>query len=230
MEEILFLMVVIYGVSLVFGYLLEKYLRIPWMFACLFFGLGLSASGLFKSTIESEVFLTLENVGMFLLLFLIGFNLDFKKIAGMKRYVVAGALSIVGFEGLFVSLVLYFLFPAQVSYSYAAALITALSFATVGEAVLLPILAEFKIVKTAFGQLTLGIGTMDDIIEVLMLASVAALPSFIPMLQADSLPSPVEVLLGLACILALTTVLLKAGRLVKRLLERITLHLLYSLS
>lgn len=85
---------------------------------------------------------------------------------------------------------------------------------------LLPILAEFKIVKTDFGQLTLGIGTMDDIIEVLMLASVAALPSFIPMLHVDSLPSPAEVLLGLVCILALTFVLLKAGRWVKRLLEK----------
>lgn len=101
-------MVSIYGASLVFGYLLEKYLRIPWMFAALFFGLGLAATGLFKSTIESEVFLTLESMGMLLLLFLIGFNLDFKKIAGMKRYVAAGALSIVGFEALFVSLVLFF--------------------------------------------------------------------------------------------------------------------------
>jgi len=213
-------MVVIYGVSLVFGYLLEKYLRIPWMFAALFFGLALSVTGLFKSTIESEVFLTLENVGMFLLLFLIGFNLEFHQIAGMKKYVLTGALSIVAFEGLFVSLVLYFLFPADVSHSYAAALITALSFATVGEAVLLPILAEFKIVKTTFGQLTLGIGTLDDIVEVLMLASVAVLPSFLPMLQMDSLPSPAEVLLGLVCILALTAVLLKAGRWIKRLLEK----------
>lgn len=189
------------------------------MFAALFFGLGLSATGLFKSIIESEVFLTLQNMGMFLLLFLIGFNLNFKKIAKMRRHIVACALLIVGFEGLFVSLILYFLFPAYVSYSYIIAFITALSFATVGEAVLLPILAEFKIVKTDFGQLTLGIGTMDDIIEVLMLTSVIALPRFISMPQVDGLPSPSEVLLGLVCILVFTAGLLKVARLVKRLLE-----------
>jgi len=85
---------------------------------------------------------------------------------------------------------------------------------------LLPILAEFKIIKTVFGQLTLGIGTLDDIIEVLMLALVGVLPGFIHVLRADSLSSPVEVLLGLASILALTIVLLEVGSCVKRLLEK----------
>jgi len=112
-EDILLLMVVVYSVSLVFGYLLEKYFRMPWMFASLFFGLGLSATGLFKSAVESEVFNTLESIGMFFLLFLIGFNLNLRKIEGLKKYVLTGALSIVVFEGLFVSLVLYFVFQLQ---------------------------------------------------------------------------------------------------------------------
>ena len=84
-EDILLLMVVVYSVSLVFGYFLEKYLRIPWMFAALFFGLGLSATSCFQSALKSEVFDALERVGIFFLLFLIGFNLNLKKIERLKK-------------------------------------------------------------------------------------------------------------------------------------------------
>ncbi len=220
MEEILLLMVIVYSVSLIFGYFLEKYFRMPWMFAALFFGLFLSFTSLFRSALESEVFNTLESIGMFFLLFLIGFNLNLKKIERLKKYVLAGALSIVVFEGLFVSLVLYFIFPAEIDYSYSVALITALSFATVGEAVLLPILAEFKLVKTDFGQLTLGIGTLDDVIEVVMLASVAVMPSFVPKLQTQGLPPSSQVLLGLAIVVLLAFILLRLGKFVKSLFER----------
>ncbi len=45
----------------------------------------------------------------------------------------------------------------------------ALSFATVGEAILIPILDEFKIVNTKLGQSIIGIGTLDDVIEILIL-------------------------------------------------------------
>jgi len=99
-------------------------------------------------------------------------------------------------------------------------LITALSFATVGEAILLPILAEFKIVKTNFGQLTLGIGTLDDVIEVVMLAIVAILPGFIPIINAQELPDPSQIFLGLGSILLITFVLLKIGRKIRLPLEK----------
>jgi len=44
-----------------------------------------------------------------------------------------------------------------------------LSFATVGEAVLLPILDEFKIINTKLGQSIIGIGVLDDIFEIFTL-------------------------------------------------------------
>ena len=220
MNDIFLLIVLSYGVSLGLGYFLEKYLRMPWMFACLFFGLVLSATNTFRTTIESEAFNMLENFGMYFLLFLIGFNLDFKKIEKLKKYVFAGAIGIIVFEGVFGSIVLYYIFPGDVHFSFLIALITALSFATVGEAILLPILAEFKIVKTNFGQLTLGIGTLDDIIEVLMLATVAVLPGFIPVMEAQELPDPSMIFLGLASLLFLVFVLLKIGEKIKHILER----------
>jgi len=220
MEDVLLLIVIAYGVSLGFGYLLEKYLKIPWMFASLFFGLVLSALGLFKGTIESDVFKLLETFGMYFLLFIIGFNLDFRTMGRLKKYVILGTIIIIVCEGFFGSLLLYFVFPAEVGNSFLVALVTALSFATVGEAVLLPILAEFKVIKTTFGQLTLGIGTLDDIIEVLMLTVVAVLPGFLSTTQVQSIPDPSLILLDLACLLLLTFVMMKLGRKIKRILEK----------
>jgi CPA2 family monovalent cation:H+ antiporter-2 len=220
MEDILLLIVITYSVSLGFGFLLQKYLRMPWMFVSLFFGLILSTLGLFTSTIESDLFKMLETFGIYFLLFIIGFSLDFRKMARLRNYVVSGTIIIVGCEGLFGSLLLYFVFPAGVSHSYLIALITALSFATVGEVVLLPILNEFGVIKTTFGQLTLGIGTLDDIIEVLMLTVVAILPAFLPMTQTQSLPDPSSILLGLGCLLLLTFAMIKFGGKIKRILEK----------
>lgn len=220
MEDVLLLIVISYSVALGFGHLLQKYLKIPWMFAALFFGLVLSALGLFRSTFESDVFKLLETFGMYFLLFIIGFNLDFKTMGRLKKYVVAGTFFIICFEGFFGSMLLYLVFPAEVSNSLLVALVTALSFATVGEAVLLPILAGFKIIKTTFGQLTLGIGTLDDIVEVLMLAVVAVLPGFVPTTQVQTIPDPLLIFSGLLCLLLLTFVMIKLGGNVQTVLEK----------
>jgi len=220
LEDVLLLIVISYAVSLSLGYLIQKYLRMPWMFASLFFGLVLSTFGLFRETIQSDLFKLFETLGMYFLLFIIGFSLDFKKISRLKNYVVLGAILIICFEGLFGSLLLYFVFPAEVGNSLLVALITALSFATVGEAILLPILNEFKALKTTFGQLTLGIGTLDDVIEVLILATVAVLPGFIPIAQTQVIPDPRLILSDLGCLLLLTFALLKFGSRIKRIFER----------
>lgn len=220
MEDILLLIAVTCGVSLGFGFLLQKYLRIPWMFVTLLLGIILSVFGFFKPTFESESFELLATLGMLFLLFIIGFNLDLKKMKNLGKYIVKGTILNVSLGGFFGSLLLYFGFPAHVSNSFLIALIVGLSFATVGEAVLLPILKEFGVIKTTFGQLTLGIGTLDDIIEVLMLAVVAILPAFLPMTQTQSLPDPSSILSGLGCLLLLTFAMIKFGSKIKRILEK----------
>lgn len=220
MEDILLLFVITYCVSLGFGFLLQKYLRIPWMFAALFFGIILSVFGFFGPSIKSEPFQLLATLGMLVLLFMIGFNLDLKEIKKLRKQIFMGCILIISSEGFFGSLLFYFGFPAHVSDSYLVALITALSFATVGEAVLLPILAEFKVLKTTFGQLTLGIGTLDDIIEVLILAIIAALPAFLPKAQIQSFPNPLLILSALSGLLLLTLVMIKLGSKLKSTLRK----------
>jgi Ca2+-transporting ATPase len=220
MEDALLLICITYGVSLVFGFLLQKYLKIPWMFAALFFGIILSVFGFFAPSIESPSFQLLATLGMLVILFMIGFNLDLKEIKKLGKQIVMGTISIICLEGLLGSLLLYFGFPALVSNSYLVALITALSFATVGEAVLLPILSEFNVLNTKFGQLTLGIGTFDDIIEVLMLAILPALPVFLPQAQVQSLPDPLLVLFALGGLLLLTLIMTKLANKLKNILGK----------
>jgi len=220
MEDVLLLICITYGVSLVFGFLLQKYLRIPWMFAALFFGIVLSVFGFFGPSIESESFQLLATLGMLVILFMIGFNLDLKEIKKLRKQIFTGTIFIISLEGFLGSLLLYFGFPAHVSNSYLVALITALSFATVGEAVLLPILSEFNVLNTTFGQLTLGIGTFDDIIEVLMLAIIAALPAFLPKAQVQSIPDPSLILTSLGGLLLLTLVMTKLANKLKNILRK----------
>jgi Kef-type K+ transport system membrane component KefB len=211
LEEILVLMAITYIISLFFGFLMQKYLRMPWIFASLFFGLAIAPFGFFKFTIESNLFNMLATFGMYTLLFMIGFNFELKKMEKLRTHIIVGTTVIMAMEGFFGSLLLYLVFPTEVSYSYVIALITALSFATVGEAVLLPILAEFKIIKTTFGQLTLGIGTLDDILEVALLVLVAILPGFSAISQTANLSDPSLVILDMVFLLLLTLVMVKAS-------------------
>jgi len=69
MEQVFLLITATYAVSLGLGLLLEKYLRMPWMFAALFFGMVLSSFNLFELTVEGEPFRVFANLGMLFLLF-----------------------------------------------------------------------------------------------------------------------------------------------------------------
>jgi len=219
LDYVFLLIGVTFAFSLGLGYLLEKYLRMPWMFSALFLGIIFSSLNVFQITLQAETFTVLSTMGMLFLLFMIGFNLE---IGQMKRFgtdILKGAILIVGLEAAVVGAILFFLFPAQVGYSPLVAVVVALSFATVGEAVLLPILAKFNLLKTQFGQLTLGIGTLDDILEVLTLIMIPFLPIFLPTLNIQGFPDPVFVIVDLFGIFILTGILVKIASKVKHVLS-----------
>ena len=215
MEYIFVLLAVTFAFSLVMGFLLEKYLRMPWMFSALFLGMIFSSLGLFQSTIQDETFIALSTLGMLFLLFMIGFNLEIGEIKRFGKHILQGALMIVGLEASVVGVILFFLFPNEIGNSVLVAFVVALSFATVGEAVLLPILAKFNLLKTKFGQLTLGIGTLDDILEVLTLIMIPFLPIFLPALKIQNFPDPTFVIVDLVGIFILTFILVKLASKIK---------------
>jgi len=143
------------------GIFLEK-IRIPWIFSSLILGLILSTINPFRDLINSDTFQFLAELGMYFLLFLIGYELDFPKIKKLGRFVIKSTFFIILFEAIFGVLLIHFIF----NISWFVAILVALSFATVGEAILIPILDKFNLTKTELGQTILGIGILDDIIEV----------------------------------------------------------------
>lgn len=231
MEFILLLIAITYAVSLGFGLLLEKYIKMPWMFAALFFGMVLSQLNYFELTVENETFQFFATLGMLFLLFMIGFNFDIARIKRLEKEIVKGSLCVICFEACTIGSLLYFGFPADVNNSFLVAVITALSFATVGEAILLPILAKFRIIKTTFGQLTLGIGTLDDILEVITLIIIPFMPVFLPKSQIQGFPNPLMVIADLTGILLLTLALIKIrGKIRKILRNSVTFEFLRPLT
>jgi len=218
-DYVFLLIAVTFGLSLGLGFLLEKYLRMPWMFSALFIGIILSSLGLFQVTLQDETFKVLSTMGMLFLLFMIGFNLEIGQMKRFGKHILKGAILIVGLEASVVGAVLFFLFPSQIDNSPLVAVVVALSFATVGEAVLLPILAKFNLLKTQFGQLTLGIGTLDDVLEVLTLILIPFLPIFLPTLNIQGFPDPAFVILDLVGIFILTIILVKIASKVKHVLS-----------
>lgn len=221
-QDIILLIALTYAVSISAGYLMEKKVKIPWMFAALFFGIFLSALGLFKDAIQSESFQTFASLGLLFLLFLIGFNFRPEKIRRLRTHILRGTAFIITLEGVLGTLLLYLAFPAEVSGSLVIAAITAFSFATVGEVVLLPILKEFKVLSTAFGQLTLGIGTFDDVIEILLLVLVTNI-SLLPVAAtaAQNVPPASTMLATLGGLGLASVLILKARRAIRSRLQKV---------
>ncbi|MBU0980342.1 MAG: cation:proton antiporter [Nanoarchaeota archaeon] len=161
LELILFLALVFLA-TFIIGRLLER-VRIPWIFSALLIGLCLASFNPFTEITSSNSFLFLAELGMFFLLFIIGFELDIVKIFKSRAFIFKTTAAIILSETLFGTFLVHYVFGV----SWLISALVASSFATVGEAVLLPILDEFGLVKTKLGQTILGIGILDDIIEVL---------------------------------------------------------------
>jgi Kef-type K+ transport system membrane component KefB len=189
------------------------------MFSALFLGIIFSSLNVFQLTLQDASFNVLSTMGMLFLLFMIGFNLEIGQMKRFGTHILKGAILIVGLEASVVGAILFFLFPDQIGNSPLVAIVVALSFATVGEAVLLPILAKFDLLKTQFGQLTLGIGTLDDILEVLTLIMIPFLPILLPTLNIQGFPDPVFVIIDLIGIFILTGILVKIASKVKNVLS-----------
>ena len=220
--NILLLAIVTYLVIITIGYVIHKYLQMPWMFTVVLLGMVLASLGLFQETMESPEFHFLSRMGLLFFLFTIGVDLELKEIRKLGGYIVAGDILLTLTEGLFIGLFLFFVVPDFVSHSFFVALLCGVAFGTVGEVILLAILKEFGMEKTRFGQLTLGIGVFDDIFEILALAVIVALPAFTAGTSAGTAgQQSLTIVLSLVGIIVATLLLAWVGRFTRRYLESI---------
>jgi Kef-type K+ transport system membrane component KefB len=208
-------------VIITIGYVIHKYLQMPWMFTVVVFGMILSALGLFQETMAGESFRLLSRMGMLFFLFTIGLDLELDQIRKLGGYIVGGNILLTLTEGLLLGLLFYFVFPEFVSHSFVVALIAGIAFGTVGEVILLAILKEFGLEKTRFGQLALGIGVFDDVFEILALAAVIALPAFTTGgLHEGAWQESLTIVLTLVGVLVATVLLSLASKTTRLLLEK----------
>ena len=161
MHSIIFDLIIFYISIFIFGTVIEK-VKIPKIYAALFLGVLLSNNQYVLSLLKEPSLQTLTQIGMFCLLFLLGFNLDINQIKKQRSLITRVTISMISAELVVGTLMLHFIF--NVSWGLAAFI--SLSFATVGEVAILPILEEFKMVKTKLGQSILGISILDDTVEI----------------------------------------------------------------
>ncbi len=157
-------------ITLGLGLLLEK-MRIPWIFGALILGMFLAWNNPFASVTSSQTFQWLGRVGMYFLLFIIGFEINVKEWLKQGKLITELTFIIIPFTALFGAIFFKFIF----NIGWVVASIAALSFATVGEAILVPILDEFKLINKKIGQIIIGAGTLDDVFEVTTLILVSLL-------------------------------------------------------
>jgi len=220
--DILLLAIVTYLVIVTIGYVIHKYLQMPWMFTVVVFGMLLSSLGLFKGVMESPEFHFLAKMGLLFFLFTIGIDLELGEIRKLGGYIVAGEILLTLGEGALIALLLYFGFPEFVSHSFIVALLCGVAFGTIGEVVLLAILKEFGLEKTKFGQLALGIGVADNIWEILALAAIVALPAFTSgTSQSAAWQQSLTIVLSLVGIVVATLLLSWVGKTTRRYLEKV---------
>lgn len=206
MEIILFL-AIIFLLTYIIGKGLSK-IKIPWIFAPLLIGLVLSVKNPFQEITQSNTFLFLAQLGMYLILFSIGFQLNLKEIKESSKFIFKITTAIILSETLVASILIHFIFGLP----WLISILLSLSFATIGEAILLPILDEFKLTKTRFGQTILSIGVMDDVFEVLAIILITLLIRYTT--KISPLGSIVDILILIA-LFAITFLIIKYSEKIK---------------
>ena len=202
--ELFTLLAVMYLATVAVGIVLER-LRVPWIFGALLFGVALSALGIKMKNGNMEYLEPLGELGMLFLLFIIGFEISIHELRRQSKYVISLTTFIILFEALMGGLTLHYIFHYPIKVSF----IAALSLATIGEAILVPILDEFGIARTRIGEVIISVGTLDDIFEVVAIFFAGLFVS------ATSYQTLERSAIALGVLLISTAVLLKVRKLIK---------------
>ena len=173
--ELFITLALVFLATAIFGPVLERY-KIPRLFAPMFLGMLLAlaypaASQYFSNfTISSVTVDNLAELGMLFLLFLIGYEINAHELRSIGPKIAFATVVIIVFDAVVGTLVLYgFGYPLLIAF------VAGLSFATVGEAVLLPIIERFRLLDTNLGKFLVGVGTLDDVFEVFNIVLVSIL-------------------------------------------------------
>jgi Ca2+-transporting ATPase len=162
------------GSLLAITYLLAGVLeriRIPGILAALFVGMlahyGPTGDPLLSLPLRIP-FSYLAQLGVLFLLFFIGLQIDPKEMRRSSSDIIWCTVLNTSVPFLFGVTVMLAL-----GYGWILAFVIGLTRMPTAEAVIVPILDEFKLIRTRIGTLIVGVGTLDDVIEVFLVALVS---------------------------------------------------------
>lgn len=170
MIDLAFFFAGLYAATLIVGLLLER-VRVPWIFAGLLLGIALAWHNPWAAATDDPAFVFVARLGLHLFLAVIGLSMDVRALWRKRGFLLAAATTIMTAELVPGTLFLHFAFDAP----WLTSAVVALSFATVGEAFLLPILEQLRVLRTQLGQVILGIGLVDNLFELLAVIGVSLL-------------------------------------------------------
>lgn len=169
--ELLLSFALLFALTYLLGFFLSKF-RIPSILAALFVGILLSYTP-FPLLIHSNpnfetTFSFLSDLGVLFLLFYIGLQIE---LGEMKK----SSADIIWLTVLntIVPFLLGVLVMLVYGYGWAISLVIGMTRMPTAEAVIVPILDEFKMLKTRIGTFIIGAGVLDDVIEVILVGIVS---------------------------------------------------------
>lgn len=169
--ELLLSFALVFFLTYMLGFFLSKF-RIPSILAALFVGIVLSYTS-FPALIHSNsnfehVFSFLSNLGVLFLLFYIGLQIELGEMRKSSSDIIWLTVlnTVVPF---FLGVLAMFVY----GYGWAISLVIGMTRMPTAEAVIVPILDEFKMLKTRMGTFIIGAGVLDDVIEVILVGIVS---------------------------------------------------------
>ena len=168
--KLLLLLSVLFGLTFILAGFLEK-LRIPAVVAALLVAMAAHYTpvGLFLTQPPfSDAFSFLAQLGVLFLLFFIGLQIDLKEMRSNSADIIWATVLNTS-----VPFILGMIVMLSLGYSWIVAFVVGLTRMPTAEAVIVPILDEFNIVKSRIGEFIIGVGVLDDVIEVFLIAFVS---------------------------------------------------------
>ncbi len=169
-SEILLELAVLVGLTCVLSAMLSR-LRIPIIISALFVALFLHYTPIglrLQSEQLAPPLSLLGQLGMLFLLFYIGLNIDLPRLRQMRGNITLLTILNTSVPFVFGSAVML-----AMGYDWLLAFVIGLTCMPTAEAVIVPILDDFGLLRTRVGQLIVGAGTLDDIVEILVIALVS---------------------------------------------------------
>ena len=168
-ESLLYL-ALLFGLTYLFAGVLER-ARIPGILSALFVAMVVHYTPLGQRLLAPDLngsITFLAQLGVLFLLFFIGLQIDLKEMRGLSRDIVwctvlnTATPFLMGMGAML-----------ALGYGWLLSFVIGITRMPTAEAVIVPILDEFQLIRTRVGEFIVGAGVLDDVIEVFLVALVS---------------------------------------------------------